>query len=137
MNFKDFINTKYVKKTLPDKALIKSLLETAESDILFLKKIVLDNNSARKVMTNYYDVLRSVLEAIASKFGYKIYSHEIFAQFLKHINEHFIAEKFDRFRKIRNNINYYGKNISILEAKELVPEITRIIEILKKKYLSD
>ncbi len=98
MIFKDFINTKYVRKTLPDKGLIKSLLETAELDMLFLKKIVLDKNSARKIMTNYYDVLRSILEAISSKFGYKIYSHEIFSQFLKHLNEPIIAEKFDRFR---------------------------------------
>ena len=88
-------------------------------------------------MANYYDVLRSIVEAISSLDGYKIYSHEAFTYFLKEKGEDLIAEKFDRFRKIRNGINYYGKNISIEEVKEHIPEIVKLINVLKKKYLEN
>lgn len=134
MNFDDFIKNRQVKKASSDKALIKSLIDTAKNDLLFLKGIQINKISARKVMSNYYDVLRSILEALASKHGYKIYSHEAFTYFLKKINEPIIADKFERFRKIRNSINYYGKDLSLEEVEEYVPEITRIIKNIKNKY---
>ena len=94
MNFDDFIKNGQVKKASPDKALIKSLVLTSKTDLSFLKNISINENSARKTMSNYYDVLRSILEAIASKHGYKIYSHEAFTYFLKKLSEPVISEKF-------------------------------------------
>mgnify|MGYP001560886570 FL=1 len=88
-------------------------------------------------MTNYYDVLRSILEAISSIKGYKIYSHEAFTSFLKELKEETLSRKFDRFRKIRNSINYYGKDISVEETRENIKEIKNMIQILIKKYLRD
>ncbi len=136
MNFQDFIRQGQVRKASIDKPLINSLVETAEKDLLFLNKVRIDGLSARKVISNYYDVLRSILEALACKSGYKIYSHEAFTYFLKELKEPILAEKFDRFRKIRNNINYYGKNISLKEAKEYMPEILEMINRIKKRYFS-
>ncbi len=136
MNFEDFIQKGHVRKSMPDKALAKSLISTAEQDLTFLKTLKIDDNSARKIMTNYYDVLRSIVEAIASLEGYKVYSHEAFTYFLKDKKEDLPAEKFDRFRKIRNKINYYGKSISAIEVKEHISQIIQVIEELKRKYLS-
>ena len=135
MKFEDFIGKGQVRKASKDVSLAKSLVKTAYSDLKFLNAIPLNENSARKVMGNYYDVLRSIMEAIAVLSGYKVYSHEAFAYFLKEKGEVVIAEKFDRFRKIRNKINYYGKGISIEEAKENSDEIKKIINVLKLKYL--
>ena len=56
---------------------------------------------------------------------------------MKEKNENLIAEKFDRFRKIRNGINYYGKNITSEECKENIKEIIKLINMLKEKYLKD
>ncbi|MCX6742587.1 MAG: hypothetical protein NTX24_05480 [Candidatus Pacearchaeota archaeon] len=88
-------------------------------------------------MTGYYDILRNILEAMSSLEGYKIYSHEAFTELLKLKNEGVIAQKFDRFRKIRNGINYYAKTISPEEAKENVSEIIELVKHLKAKYLSN
>lgn len=88
-------------------------------------------------MSNYYDVLRSILEAISTLDGYKIYSHEAYTYFLKEKGESLIADKFDRFRIIRNKINYYGKPITVEEVKENVSVITRLIDELKRKYLHE
>lgn len=136
MKFSDFIGKGQAKRALPDISLAKSLIATAEDDLKFLSSLPINDNSARKLMSNYYDILRSILEAIAALDGYKIYSHEAFAFFLKEKGENATAEKFDRFRKIRNGINYYGKSISVDETRENTAEIAKLIALLKMKYLS-
>jgi len=47
-----------------------------------------------------------------------------------------LSVKFDKFRKIRNDINYYGKNISPEEVKEYSKEITNLIKELKQKFIN-
>jgi len=83
MNFQDFINQRKARKASKEPALIKSLIETAGADLIFLERVKIDEYSARKTMVNFYDVLRSILEAIALQDGYKVYSHEAFVYFLK------------------------------------------------------
>ncbi|MBI1970519.1 hypothetical protein HYS47_02130 [Candidatus Woesearchaeota archaeon] len=133
--FKDFVSEGKVRKASPDLALAKSLVSTAELDLVFLQKTEITKYSARKVISNYYDVLRSIIEAIAVLDGYKVYSHEAFTPFLKEMNEELISTKFDRFRKIRNRINYYGEGITIEEVKQYREEILVIINTLREKYL--
>ncbi|MAG77829.1 hypothetical protein CL616_00525 [archaeon] len=135
MKFLDFVKRKEVRRTGIDMSLFNSLLETADSDLKFLDKTKIDEFSARKIMSNYYDVLRSILEAMALKDGYKVYSHEAFTFYLKEKGEGEIALKFDRFRRKRNKINYYGENISIEEVEEYSNEIKQIIKELNEKYL--
>jgi hypothetical protein len=137
MKFENFIKTGQVKKAATDIPLVKSLISTSDKDLLFLQASEINENSARKIMSNYYDLLRSILEAICSINGFKVYSHEAFTYFLKEKNEGLIAMKFDKFRKIRNGINYYGKEISIEEVQENKEDILKIIEDLKNKYLKD
>ncbi|MBU2496752.1 MAG: hypothetical protein KJ767_01690 [Nanoarchaeota archaeon] len=136
MRFKDFIERGQVRKTSKNLSLVKSLIKTSDEDLKFIKSLEISNKSARKIMVSYYDILRSVIEAMSILDGYKVYSHEAFTHFLKERGENLIAQKFDRFRIIRNKINYYGKSISVEEVKENTKEIIRIIEILKKRHLS-
>lgn len=137
MKFENFIDEGQARRATKDILLAKSLLNTAKKDIKFLEDLKISEDSSRKIMTNYYDVLRSVLEAISAIEGYKIYSHEAFTYFLKEKGEDVISIKFDRFRKIRNGINYYGKDISAVETRENVEEIKKIIRILIDKYLKE
>lgn len=137
MRFEDFIRKGEARKAEKDIDLSKSLITTAKSDLEFFNKCRIDKTSARKIVSNYYDVLRSILEAIAAMDGFKMYSHEAFTYFLREKNEEILAEKFDRFRRIRNSINYYGKSIGIEEAKEISEEIKQMIKALIDKYLKD
>jgi len=137
MKFIDFIKKGEARKGEKDTNLSKSLVATAKSDLEFFNRCRIDGNSARKIVSNYYDVLRSILEAIAALDGFKIYSHEAFTYFLIEKNERILAEKFDRFRRIRNSINYYGKSMEIEEAKEISEEIKQVIKILINKYLNE
>ena len=135
MKFDDFIKEGKARRASKDTQLSESLVKTSEQDLTFLNKTEITEESARKIMVGYYDTLRSLLEAAAILKGYKIYSHEAYTYFLKEQKEEVLAEKFDRLRRIRNDINYYGKNISIEEVKEHKEEIINIIIELRKKYL--
>ena len=135
LRFKDFVSSGKVRKAKLDVSLVKALLATAEKDLVFLESLDVTEFSARKIMSGYYDVLRSLLEAIAHNDGYKVYSHEAFTYFLIEKGNDVMAKKFDRFRKIRNGINYYGEDISVEEVRELVLKMKRMIQDLKKNYL--
>jgi len=137
MKFEDFIKEGAVRTSSEDKNLAKSLIRNAKKDLKFLDDLKINEDSSRKIMTNYYDVLRSILEAISAIEGYKIYSHEAFTYFLKENGEEILSVKFDRLRKIRNSINYYGKDISIGETRENIKEIKNMIKTLVKKYLGN
>lgn len=134
MNFEDFIREGKVRRSSLDKELAKSLLQTARQDLLFLKDIPITDLSARKVLISYYDTLRSILEAITALEGYKVYSHEAFYFFLITKKEDLLATKFDRFRKLRNKLNYYGGTITTIEVEENKQEIEEMITFLIKRY---
>lgn len=140
MKFEDFIKKGLARRATKDIQLAKSLLKSAEQDLKFFHSIEINKISSRKIISNYYDSLRSLIEAVAAIEGYKIYSHEAFAYYLLERGQENISQKFDRFRKIRNAINYYGKEIMAEEAKEIVKEITPAINKVKdelKKILEN
>jgi hypothetical protein len=137
MKFTDFLKEGQVRRANPDIALIKSLYKNTINDLKYLESQKISIISARKLVVNYYDCLRAVLEAIASIDGFKIYQHEAFSYFLKEKGEEVYSVKFDRFRKIRNRINYYGEDISVEEAKECIEEMTKLIQHLINKYIQE
>ena len=136
MNFKDFMNDGKVRKATPDRFMAESIIKNTFEDLKFLEQTKLTELSKRKLVTNYYDSLRSLLEAISILKGYKIYSHEAFTYFLKdELHQNILSLKFDRFRKIRNGLNYYGKSIQLNEAKEIIEELNRVINEIKQKFI--
>ena len=137
MSFIDFLKEGKVKRSKVDCGLIGSLVETSRDDLKFLNSLKISDISARKVMSGYYDVLRSILEAVCLKRGFKVYSHEAFTAFLVSIGEDVFGRKFDRFRKIRDAINYYGKDISVLEVRANVLEIKLLIKGIYDKFLKE
>ena len=83
MKFEDFIKQGQVRKASSDISLVKSLYKNTLNDLEYLKNQQINEISSRKIVSNYYDCLRAILEAIASLDGFKIYQHEAFVFFLK------------------------------------------------------
>ncbi len=136
MNFQNFINQGKVRKATPDKFMAESIIKNTSEDLKFLEQMKLTELSKRKIVSNYYDSLISLLEAIAPLKGYKIYSHEAFTYFLKEkLSQDVLSVKFDRFRKIRNGLNYYGKSLQLNEAQEILTEMKRMLKEIKTKFL--
>jgi hypothetical protein len=80
-----------------------------------------------------YDALREILETIALEKGFKIYNHECYTPFLKEILcELVYADTFDKLRKTRNSINYYGKKLTLTQAQAVLVELRDMISYLRK-----
>ena len=123
MRFADFIKDGKVRLASKDISLAKSLLKSTLNEIKFLNKLKLADESASTLMKSYYDILRKILEAFSAIEGYKVYSHEAFTYFLKEKGEDVLSIKFERFRKIRNGLNYYGTTISSKEARDIINDM--------------
>lgn len=136
----DLINCKkrrLIKKVKPDDNLIKSLIKSSKRKLKSQTLLKLSNDTAGSKISLAYDSLRALLEALSIKNGYKIYNHECYTSFLKEVmNESVLGDGFDKIRKIRNSVNYYGEEVSKEEAssiikttKELIINVEKILNI--------
>ena len=133
MDFKECLKKRIAKEVNEDKELIDSLIKTSQNKFDSEKKLELTEVTSSSKISLLYDSLREILEALAIKNGYKIYNHECYTYFLKEIlNESIKGDEFDELRKIRNSINYYAKDITIEEAKDVLKRIMK----LRKEILS-
>lgn len=138
MDFTSCKKNNLVKEIKVDNNLIQSLLKSSSKKFQTQKLIKLDNDTASSKITLIYDAIRELLEASAVSKGYKIYNHECYCAFLKEImKESLLGDRFNNFRKIRNDINYYGKDISAEEAKPLIGDMITFIGIIKNKFFKN
>ncbi|MEK6915644.1 MAG: hypothetical protein AABW89_03850 [Nanoarchaeota archaeon] len=127
MDFNDCLKRRIAKEVKLDEELIKSLLKTSQNKLDSEKKLELNDVTSISKISLLYDSLREVLEVLAIKRGYKIYNHECYTYFLKEIvNESSKGDEFDDLRKMRNSLNYYGKDISVEEAKNVLKRIIKL-----------
>jgi len=130
MDWKECLNKRIVKSVKEDKNLISSTKEIAEMKIASAE--ALPENLYIVKITLLYDALREYLECNALENGYKIYNHECYSAFLKEImNLSTQADEFDKLRKIRNGINYYGKKVNKEEAEIMITNLKKLIERFK------
>ena len=138
MNWDDFINQRKVKRARIDKQKAKSLVAMSNEILNLFDNIVISDKNASSIASNYYEALREIIEAISLLRGWNVYSHEAFTIFLSELlNESRTAMVFDRMRKVRNRINYYGKKVSAIESEQNKKETHKLIKELKKKYLGE
>jgi len=131
--FKQSIEQGYVKVINSDRIKAKSLVKSADEAIYSAKRIPFETNTLKSIIRKLYEGLRQFCEAIGYVKGYKFLSHEAITYFIDEIlNEPKLSAKFDRYRKIRNGINYYGDDVSEETVKEALVEIPELISQLKK-----
>lgn len=123
---------RFVKEVNKDKNFILSLVRGSLKKLKAQELLKLNEDTATAKVSLAYDSLRELLEATAIARGYKIYNHECYVPFLGEIlMDSTSAERFNRLRKIRNDINYYGKDISLPEAESILKEIKELIEKIR------
>lgn len=132
MDWKECLNKRLVKNVNVDVNLINSLIKTSKNKLESENKLIMDDITSASKISLAYDSLRELLEALAVKLGYKIYNHEAYTSFLKEIvKETYLGDEFDELRKIRNSINYYGRPITIDEARKIIERIKVLREKIK------
>ena len=132
MDWKECKRKNLIKEAKVDKNLINSLVKSSLKKLQTQALLILNNDTASSKISLAYESLRDLLEALAIVNGYKIYNHECYCAFLKEILlKSSLGDEFDDLRKIRNSINYYGKEITSEEAKLILKSIEDIIEKIK------
>ena len=127
---------RFVKEVEKDINLINALLSSSKNKFQSNEKLILDEITASTKIIIIYDSLREVLEALAIKRGFKIYNHECFTGFLYEVcNDKVSSFEFDKFRRLRNQINYYVKKISLDDAKVILEQISLLRQRILNKYL--
>ena len=133
MDFNECLKKRIAKEVNEDKELIASLIKTSQNKFDSEKKLELSEVTSSSKISLLYDSLRELLEALAIKNGYKVYNHECYTCFLKEIlNQSIKGDEFDELRKIRNSINYYAKNVTVEEAKDILERIIKLREEIVK-----
>lgn len=135
MKFDDFIKQKKVIRGKIDNQKSRALVKMSKNNLSVVKAIPLSDSSASIILSQSYESLRQILEAIALSKGFKLYSHEAFTYFLLELNEVSISEHFDRLRKLRNGVNYYAKTVSVKVASAALQQVKELTTILTRKYL--
>ncbi|MBN2142139.1 hypothetical protein JW711_02295 [Candidatus Woesearchaeota archaeon] len=133
---------KLLRKREPDRQKIKSLIESAKTTMRIVKSIPLDDTSAALIFRETYESIRQLGDAGWWIQGYETSSHDISMQSLTglDIKEKLKLNRLDRFRRIRNDINYRGFKATITQANEILDFwdscAKEIIKILDKSSTS-
>jgi hypothetical protein len=131
-SWKDCIISENAKKIIPNPERIKGMYKILKRKLKFAKSMPIEKENAMFIFTEFYDCARHLCEIIAYKSGFKIYNHKCLTRFLIDIlKETRIGKSFDTCRKLRNNINYYGKAISYEESLQRIKECKEIINKLE------
>ena len=129
--FEYFIAKGEVKKQKPDANLSKATLKESIERLKFSKKLV-NKAKAKYVLENAYESMREASDSLLYIDGFKSFSHEasIVYLFKKGFSENEIME-FDRFRKIRNGIKYYGEDCEESDAQLAIKLAEQIVKKIK------
>ncbi len=122
----------FIRKTQPNRALVKSLIEMANGKEIAIQRAQYDEVTVSAYVSLAYDSLRESLEALCILYEYKVTSHICLGELLRTLKSDFKYHEFDRLRYIRNGINYYGEKIELMQGKEIIRKTLQMKqEILK------
>lgn len=132
-DFEFFLKKGDVKRQSPNKNLAYSAFKEGLERVDFARQL-LHKARPKYVLENAYEAMREAADSILYLKGFKSFSHEASIIYLikEGFNEKDILE-FDRFRRIRNGIKYYGKGCDLSDAEQAMQLADKIINEIKKK----
>jgi len=117
---------------MPNTERAKNILTSSKQAIETAKIIPFRKQTLKTIFRELYEGLREYCEAIGYLKGYKFLDHESISYFITEIlREETLANQFDRYRKLRNKINYYGEEINAETVQEAITQIPPIIHQLE------
>jgi len=134
--FKEFVEEGKVKKTAPDIIRAKSMLSQGLARITDLKSLPLKEETASFRFEDAYEAVREVLQAFMFLEGYNPYSHDaiIVFGFEKGLLTEAEFNKWDRNRKVRNDIHYRSEKTTLEETKDAIGSASDLIGRLRKEF---
>ncbi len=142
MDYDLMVRAKILRRKQRDLENIKSLINSAERISSFVRKLSLNDGGSTVIFREIYESIRQLGEAKWRLLGYEPLNHEISLDGLKEIDvQNKLKLNFlSTFKKIRNDANYNGIQISVNQAKEIIDFWDKcgkeVLEILKKEIKS-
>lgn len=133
MGIDRYLADKTVIRCTPDERKARALRANASRTLVAIKAL----EPGPLTVTNAYSALRQILEAMTLLRGLKFYSHEAYTAYLNGLGEERAAATFDRYRVLRNRIEYDGRSVGRATAEEALREMELLVRLLRKKYLED
>lgn len=135
MNFENSLKNNYVRKISVSILRAESLIKSSKQAVETAKLIPVNEKTLKTILRELYEGLREYCEAIGYVKGYKFLNHLPITYFLKDIlGENSVSLKFERYRKLRNGINYYGNDIEVETVMQALKEIPDLIKCLEKYF---
>lgn len=129
--WKECIQTNSSLKVSPDKAKTKSLIETVQGRIEYLKENTIKESNASYIFEGYYSSALEMLHALVVLQGYKISNHICLGYYLRDVlKRNDLCRVFDDCRFKRNSLMYYGKRMDFETAKETIQKCIKLLEEL-------
>jgi len=129
IDWKECCGKRIAKSVMPDIDTVESLKKSSENKIKSSDELKMNETTSVSKFILAYDSLREILESLSLKNGYKIYNHECYTAFLKEvIKQSNLGDEFDEIRKVRNAVNYYGKELSIEDSLNLISKTKKLRE---------
>ena len=130
MTFHDRLERGDAKRVQPNPARAQSLRRAAAEALRTAKTIPLAAHTRKSILRELYEALRQTCEARAYEDGIQFRTHDAITDYLRdERNDPVAANEFDRYRRLRNGINYYGDEI----AEETVRAALHDIPALSKE----
>lgn len=119
--FQEYVDRGNVREMSPDPSQASNLMASAKRKFENMERLGLSEKTATDYLENTYEAVKMLVQAFMALDGYNPYSHEaIIAYGLDHLDltaEE--ANRFNKFRKLRNDISYRGDMATIDEAREV------------------
>lgn len=132
MDWNSCLRNRESKQIAPDREMAMALRKTSAHKEFSAKKLPLQEETIAAKISLSYDAVRELLEARALEQGFKIYNHICYTAFLREILDFAeLAEEFDTLRIVRNDINYYGKDLTVGEAEAVLRRLATLLKDLR------
>lgn len=108
----------------------------AVSDMEMVKEEEISKESASYVFKNAYDVIRSSITALMALEGYNPYSHVAVIAYAR--DRLFLSDsevsRINKFRRLRNNIQYRAEEAGVKEAEEVVGFMEKFVPEIEENF---
>jgi len=134
-----WLKTKIIRSRQTDIEKIKSMTNSSSINAKVTKEIKLNEETATLIFREIYESIKQLGDAKWWLLGYEPSNHEVSLEILKEfdIKEKIKLNSLERFKKIRNDINYRGFRATISQAEEILDFWNKcgeeILRILKKE----
>lgn len=131
--FEKYVEQGNVRETSPDPSQASNLLDSANRKFRNMERLGLSQATATDYLENMYEAVKMLIQAFMAKDGYNPYSHEaIIAYGIDYLDltaEE--ANRFNSFRKLRNDISYRGDVATPKEGREIRELFQKLSERLE------